>query len=401
MKIIVQKFGGTSVSTPERRALLTEHVLRAVGQGYKVAVVVSAMGRKGDPYATDTLLSLGQNAYPQLSAREKDLLMSCGETISAVVVAGCLQSAGLSSRAFTGAQAGVFTDSTFGAASCLHVDPRALNECLEKDIIPVVTGFQGIDSQGDITTLGRGGSDTTAALLGVALKAEMVEIYTDVDGIMTADPRITPNARVLHSISYDEVYQMADNGAGVIHPRAVDVAMRGNVPLLIRNAMSDAQGTLVTHPAGMAADITGDETVANISVLRKRTQAILKQTDPAQVQEILQLLAKARVSIDLINLFPDSAIFTVSDEDSGVMEPILANHGIRYTLLPGCAKVSAIGEKMRGIPGVMARVLTALQSRGIEVLQTADSHMTIACLVRGESADEAVRALHEAFHLDR
>jgi len=401
MKILIQKYGGTSVSTPERREVLSRRVMEARDEGYKVVVVVSAMGRKGDPYATDTLLSLGCETNPHLTVREKDLLMSCGETISSVVITGLLQSKGIAAQAFTGAQAGVLTDSNFGSASCLHVDPHTLLEALEQDMTPVVTGFQGIDSQGCITTLGRGGSDTTAALLGVALQAERVEIYTDVDGIMTADPRVAPNARVLHSISYDEVYQMADNGAGVIHPRAVNVAMRGNVPLLIRNAMNDTPGTLVSHPVGQAADLTGDEPVANISALRNRTQATLKHTRPAQVQEILGLLAKAHISIDLINLFPDSAVFTVSDEDVALLDPILCSQHVDYTLLSHCAKVSAIGEKMRGIPGVMARVLTALQDQGIEVLQTADSHMTIACLVRGDSTDEAVRALHEAFHLDR
>jgi len=401
MKILVQKFGGTSVSTAERREMLTQRVLHARAQGYKVVVVVSAMGRRGEPYATDTLLSLGDAAFADLAAREKDLLMSCGETISAVVVAGFLQAKGLAAQAFTGAQAGILTDSRFGSASCLHVDPRALIAALEQDIVPVVTGFQGVDAQGAVTTLGRGGSDTTAALLGVALKAELVEIYTDVDGIMTADPRVAPKARVLHSISYDEVYQMADNGAGVIHPRAVDVAMRGSVPLLIRNALSDAQGTLVTHPAGEAADARSDEPVANISALRNRTQATLRHTSPAQVQEILHLLADSHISIDLINLFPDSAVFTVSDADTPVLDDLFREKGVEYSLLSHCAKVSAIGERMRGIPGVMARVLTALQSQGIEVLQTADSHMTIACLVRGDATDDAVRALHEAFHLDQ
>lgn len=397
MKILVQKFGGTSVSTQERRQMLVQRVLKARSQGYKVVLVVSAMGRKGEPYATDTLLSLAAAANPHMDAREKDLLMSCGETISAVLIAGLLQASGVRAQAFTGAQAGILTDDHFGSASCLSVDPRALIRALEEDTVPVITGFQGVSARGDVTTLGRGGSDTSAALVGVALKAELVEIYTDVDGIMTADPRVAPQARVLHSISYDEVYQMADNGAGVIHPRAVDVAMRGNVPLLIRNALSDAQGTLVTHPNGEAGDVSDEQVVANVSALKNRTQITLENTRAVQVQEVLSALAQARISIDLINLFPASAIFTISADDTPALTALLEERGISYRARENCAKVSVIGSRMRGIPGVMSRVMTALQEMGIDVLQTADSHMTISCLVDADRMGDAVRALHEAF----
>jgi len=401
MRILVQKFGGTSVSTQSRRDRLAQRVLKAKSMGYHVVVVVSAMGRKGEPYATDTLLALGLAANSDLQKRERDLLLSCGETISAAVVAGLLQKYGLRAQAFTGAQAGILTDAEFGSASCLNVDPRRLLAALENDIVPVVTGFQGVDAMGDVTTIGRGGSDTTAALLGVALKAEMVEIYTDVDGIMTADPRLAPEARVLHCISYDEVYQMADHGANVIHPRAVDVAMRGSVPLLIRNALSEAEGTLVTHPTGEAADASGNDVVTNISALKDRTQITLSGISPAQAQAALQVLAGRRISIDLINLFPSMAVFTVTGEDGPRAREALEEEGLSFTMLEGCSKVSAIGSRMRGIPGVMSRILTALQKDGIEVLQTADSHMTICCLVRGEQAPDAVRALHREFDLAR
>ena len=247
MRILVQKFGGTSVKSGEARAAAIEKVIAARKSGYSPVVVVSAIGRAGDPYATDTLLNFAREAAgSELNPRENDLLMSCGEIISAVVLAGAFERRGYAARAVTGWQAGIYTNDRFGNASYFQVDAEKLFGLLNAGIIPVVTGFQGITREGDVTTLGRGGSDTTAAILGSALRAEAIEIYTDVDGIMTADPRLLPEARVLPDVSYNEVFQMADHGAKVIHAKAVEIAMRGNVPLIVRNTMSDAAGTRIS-----------------------------------------------------------------------------------------------------------------------------------------------------------
>lgn len=197
MKILVQKFGGTSVSTPERREMATSKVIEAVKNGFSVVVVVSAMGRNGDPYATDTLINMVKSIDSNISKRELDLLMNCGEIISSVTFAATLSKKGYKAKVFTGGQAGIITDDNFGNAEIIKVEPTRLLESLKEGIIPVVAGFQGITEEGDLTTLGRGGSDTTAALLGEALKASAVEIYTDVDGIMTADPRIVSKAHIL------------------------------------------------------------------------------------------------------------------------------------------------------------------------------------------------------------
>ena len=226
MEIIVQKFGGTSVATPEVRALVIKKIQIACEKGFSPVVVVSAMGRKGECYATDTFIELARTANKNIASRELDQILYCGEMISAVIMTGTLQAAGFDAVMLTGGQAGIITDNNFNNARILKVDPTRLLTLLKLGKIPVVCGFQGISADDEFTTLGRGGSDTTASALGVALNAEMIEIYTDVDGIMTADPRIVNNARILDCISYGEVCQLAHQGAKVIHPRAVEIASK-------------------------------------------------------------------------------------------------------------------------------------------------------------------------------
>ena len=233
MKILIQKFGGTSVSTHERRLLVIHKIVTAIEEGYNPVVVVSAMGRKGEPYATDTLLSMISDKFKEANPLSVDLLMSCGETISTVIMSDELNKAGIKALPLTGGQAGIITNDSFNNASVLRVQTSKLMDILQRKELPVVAGFQGQNEDGFITTLGRGGSDVTASLLGVALNAEEIHIYTDVDGIMTADPRIVPEASLIKEISYNEVFQFAVQGAKVIHPRAVDLAMKGNIPLVI------------------------------------------------------------------------------------------------------------------------------------------------------------------------
>ncbi len=401
MRILVQKFGGTSVRTPEARAMAIDKVIAAKKSGYAPVVVVSAIGRTGEPYATDTLLQFAfEAAGAEINPRDKDLLMSCGETISAVVMAGAFEARGYASRALTGWQAGIFTNDRFGNASYYEVDTARLNELLNTGVIPVVTGFQGITRGGDVTTLGRGGSDTSAAILGSALKAEAIEIYTDVDGIMTADPRLLPEARVLPDISYNEMFQMADHGAKVIHPKAVEIAMRGNVPLIVRNTMSDHAGTRISTEAPEGV-LHGVDVLSAIACIGARTQVKVEHATPEIENRLLRGLADADISIDLINLFPDSIVFTIDDDRAVRARRVLDAIGCTYTMLTGCCKVSAIGSRMRGVPGVMARIIRALADEGVTVLQTADSHMTISCLIRSEDAQRAVRALHEEFRLSK
>ncbi|MGJ7045592.1 aspartate kinase [Thermoanaerobacterium xylanolyticum] len=397
--IIVQKFGGTSVSTSERRNMAVSKVVDAIEQGFMPVVVVSAIGRSGDPYATDTLINFAKSIYKDTPKRELDILMSCGEIISSVIFSNVLMSKGYKSKVFTGGQAGIITDDNFGDAEIIRVEPQYLIDALNQNIIPVVAGFQGITVDGDITTLGRGGSDTTAALLGEALKAYAVEIYTDVDGIMTADPRIVSNAHILKRISYNEVFQLAEQGAKVIHPRAVEIAMRGNIPLVIKNTMSDSPGTIITQYNNVYNNIyDSDNLVTGIANMNNRVQVIIELN--RDDKDIFGKIAEAKISIDLINVFPDRKIFTISEADLSKLETLLKENDVKYAIKKNCSKVSIIGNRIRGVPGVMARIIKALSDNNIEIFQTADSHNTISCLVSQDKADIAVKVLHDEFKLE-
>lgn len=244
MRIAVVKFGGTSVSTGEGRKRAQGHIEDLASSGYSVVTVVSAMGRKGDPYSTDTLLSLLGDV--KVSGREIDLLASCGEIISAVVFSNCLNGSGIISVPLTGGQAGIITDGKHGSGSIMRVEPGHLHELLEKGVIPVVTGFQGITEQGEITTLGRGGSDLTAIALASALSAEVVELYKDVDGVMTHDPKLRPNARVVRHVSANSLMEMSLKGCRLVHSEAVRLAIDRNVSFRLRNNFSGDAGTAVT-----------------------------------------------------------------------------------------------------------------------------------------------------------
>lgn len=397
--ILVQKFGGTSVSTAERRNMAVSKVVDAIEQGFMPVVVVSAIGRNGDPYATDTLINFAKSIYKDIPKRELDILMSCGEIISSVIFANTLISRGYKSKVFTGGQAGIITDDNFGDAEIIRVEPQYILDALNQNIIPVVAGFQGITVDGDVTTLGRGGSDTTAALLGEALKAYAVEIYTDVDGIMTADPRIVANAHILKRISYNEVFQLAEQGAKVIHPRAVEIAMRGNIPLIIKNTMTDSPGTIITQYNNVYNNIyESDNLVTGIANMNNRVQIIMDLDKDDK--DIFGKIAEAKISIDLINVFPDKKIFTISEFDLAKLEQLLNENQIKYEKRKNCSKVSIIGNRIRGVPGVMARIIKSLSENGIEIYQTADSHNTISCLVSQDKADKAVKVLHDEFKLE-
>jgi len=393
MKIIVQKFGGTSVATQQRREMVADKIIDAIDRGYKPVVVVSAIGRKGDPYATDTLLSLINNGNCSISKREVDLLLCCGEIISAVVMAETLEKRGYKVTVLTGGQAGIITNNDFGNAEVLKVETKKIMDLLYSGVIPIVTGFQGMTQEGDFTTLGRGGSDVTGAILGEALKAEFIEIYTDVDGIMTADPRIVPEAKVINRISYNEVFQFADQGAKVIHPKAVEYAMRGNIPLYIKNTLSNAPGTIIT-----SSRESRNKIITGITHMSNRSQVSVHFNEDDS-NEIFDILADNMISIDLINVFPKYKVFTVDTKDIYKVEEILKELKLEYNIINNCSKIAVIGNGMKGVPGVMAKILKTLNENGIKVLQTADSHSTIWCLVKDEDTIKAINLLHKAFEL--
>lgn len=399
MHIIIQKFGGTSVATPESRIQIVKKVKKAIEEGFRPVVVVSAIGRRGAPYATDTLIDFVTEQAGQMTPHSYDLLLSCGEIISAVTMTTLLEAEGIKAKAFTGGQAGIITDSCHKNADLLSSKPEALLKTLEKNIVPIVAGFQGMTLDGQITTLGRGGSDTTAAMLGASLKAERIEIYTDVDGIMTADPTVCDKAKIISALSYMEVFQMADSGAKVIHPRAVEYAMRANIPLVIKNTFSDEPGTYIVQNVENVYDKEKHHRVLT-SVAHRYHRTQFKIHEPhAKGENLLGIIADAGISIDLINIFPHEALFTVDESDQGALSELLIEKDYDYESLPRCAKITAIGERMTGVPGIMARILYALDKQDIEIYQTADSLTTIACLIEEKNVSKAIGALHDEFHL--
>ncbi|WP_227766561.1 aspartate kinase [Zhaonella formicivorans] len=406
MRILVQKYGGSSVATEEARQQVAAKIIAAKQEGYSLVVVVSAIGRQGAPYATDTLISLATKSNPELSQRELDLVMSCGEIISGVILAGTLQGMGYKSVCFTGAQAGIITDNQYGDARVVKIDTKRIVNALKDDYIVIVTGFQGVTADGEITTLGRGGSDTTASALGVALDAEAIEIYTDVDGVKTADPRIVAEAKTLTQVTYNEICHLAYEGAKVIHPRAVEIAAQKNIPLKVKCTFNEAPGTLVTnarHTLEQDPPLLNDRPVTGITQITNITQikVILTGADGMQsAAKVFRSLADAGISVDFINVHPKELIFTVKESVAAKAQNILTKLGFNVELRPGCAKVSVVGAGMTGLPGVMASIVEALAEEKIEILQSADSYTTIWCLVEQKSMEKAVRALHNKFKLN-
>ncbi|EGL8222259.1 aspartate kinase [Listeria monocytogenes] len=401
MKIIVQKFGGTSVQNEKSRLMAFNHIKQVLKEGYKVVVVVSAIGRYGDPYATDTLLELIGAKNTKLTAREQDTLLSVGETISASVFTNMLKEAGIKAEAFSGGQAGIITSDDHLNAKITEVDTTRLKNALAELDVAVVAGFQGITANGDITTLGRGGSDTSAAALGVSLQADYIDIFTDVDGMMTADPRIVEHARSLPRVSYNEVSNMAYQGAKVIHPRAVEIAMTAKIPMRIRSTYLESTGTLVTSLADDSGHFDVKERmVTGVAHVTNLTQ-ISVQTDTVKAQQLaFKILADAGISLDFINISTNSVIFTLPEEKSHVVKQLLEDEALETSVRQACAKVSIVGAGITGVPGVTAKIVGALSEKNIPILQSADSHTTIWVLVREEDLISAVNALHDVFCLE-
>lgn len=401
--IVVQKFGGTSVGTAAGRAALRERVRDALGAGRRPVVVVSAMGRAGEPYATDTLLSLldGHDVVP----READMLASCGEVISAVLISHELREAGVPAMALTGGEAGVVTDDVFGDATVLTVDPAALRSALAAGVVPVVTGFQGVTLAREVTTLGRGGSDTSACAIGAALHADAVEIYTDVDGVMTADPRACEGVRVLDALQYEELFHMAKHGAKVMHAPAAETAMAAGVPVWVRNTYSTAPGTLITDAERISAErrrrvataVSHADGIARIIV------AMSPEEDPGArmraLTRVFRAMADAGASLDMFTPVGSSLAFSLTEARLADAIVALDRITLPYEIQTDLAKVTLVGAGMHGVPGVMARTAEALSAAGVDILQIADSHYTISVLVHQEVRREAIKALHDEFGL--
>ena len=399
--VIVMKFGGTSVATPEGRASIAARVTAALESGAAPVVVVSAMGRAGAPYATDTLLSLVGD-LPSEPA-ERDWLMATGEIVSAVVCAHELRAAGIEARALTGAEAGIVTDDTHGSASIIEIHPGPLQAALAAGLVPVVAGFQGVAASGRLTTLGRGGSDTTACALGVALQADAVEIYTDVDGVLSADPRSCEGTSVLETIRADELFQMSRHGARVVHTPAAELALASGLAVIVRNTYSDHPGTRVAdisayRPDRVATSVTCSSGVARVRVALPAPEGT--RAHMAAQTRIYRAMADAGVSLDMFTPVGETLVFSVPEDALDRACDVLGSLGLTYQVQAGLAKVTLIGAGMHGVPGVLARVAECLADASVTILQIADSHTTISVVVSAAESRTAVQALHDGFELE-
>ncbi|GAB4072607.1 aspartate kinase [Barrientosiimonas marina] len=403
MQILVQKFGGTSVQSEDNRMHAIQHIKNALMNNYKVVVVVSALGRKPAPYATDSLLDLVDFPKSYNSNRELDLLMSCGETIASVVLSNELQKNHINATALTGSQAGFLTNDEFNEAKIREVKPdRVYDEFHNHDVV-VVAGFQGQTPAGDTTTIGRGGSDTTAAAIGAGLNAERIEIFTDVNGVMTADPNMVASARSLDIVTYTEICNLAYQGAKVIHPRAVEIAMQAKIPMRVRSAYAEDEGTLITASSSqeLGTDIP-DRLITGIAHMSSITQISVqtKKDSNAMQSDIFKAMAEAGISVDFINISPTGVVYTVPDTHTEKAVSILKTLGFYPEITEDCAKVSAVGAGMTGEPGVAAKIVQSLTDAGVQILQSADSHTTIWVLIHQQDLKTAVNALHDVFALN-
>ncbi len=403
MTIVVQKFGGTSVESYEKMQQVCDIIKDYKKKNMDLVVVVSAMGRKGAPYATDTLINLCKQVNDNPSKRELDLIMSCGEIISGTILVNMLKSDGVNAVFLTGSQAGIYTDGKFSDSRIVDIKPERIYKELSQGKVVVIAGFQGMTESGEITTLGRGGSDTSAVAIGKALECDNVEIYTDVDGIMTADPRVEPEAKVLNYINYEEVFQMADKGAKVIHPRAVEIAKSGAITLNIKNTLNPS------YPGTKISDMCPKFEVKKEEDALKTITAVAHKSGIAQVKvksrediftDIMNDIEENEISLDMINFFIEEKAFVIDNNKVKTLAKILTNHNLDYVIKENCAKVTLIGSKMTGIPGVMSKIVRALSKDKIDLLQTSDSNMTISCLVEEKDMKKAVHAIHEEFKLN-
>jgi len=386
--LVVMKFGGTSVADPEKIRRVARRLVEAKQRGSRVVAVVSAMGQH-----TDDLVALAQEVSPRPKPRELDMLISVGERISCALVAMAISDLGHDAISLTGSQAGIVTDTSHGRAKIVEVRARRVHEALEQDKVVLVAGFQGVSTDFDITTLGRGGSDTTAVALAAALGAEACEIYTDVDGVFTADPRVVPGARKLHAVSYEEMLELAASGAKVLALRSVEFARNHGVRLHVRSTFTDEDGTWVTEE---------DERMlekAMISGVTHTLEEAVYRIEGAERADLFEALAGAGANLDTIIQIGGEIVFSSPLEDREVATTALDGLGVRWSELEGLGKVSVVGAGMRSHPGIAARTFATLRELGVEPRFVATSPIKIAFFVAREDVERTVQALHEAFDL--
>jgi aspartate kinase len=397
-RVAVLKFGGTSLATPRERAIAYRRVRDARESGFATVAVVSAIGRHPAPYATDTLLGLVER---RSGTANSDLLLASGELIAAAVFADGLVAEGIDAVALSGAQAGIFTDGRHGDATILRVDPQAVCEVLDRGAVPVVAGFQGVTESGSITTLGRGGTDLSAIAIGHALDAQRVDIYTDVSGAMTADPRRVPEARTIDRASLAEMTELASHGAKVMHHKAAEYANRTGTNYSIKGLRTD-RGTLVDEHAEIDRPVTGVTSSGRVTWVRIIRGDIESPQRRMETElEMFRRVAEAQISIDQVTINQAGVAFVIEGNRGGEIRRLLGDLNLAVRLREGCAKLSIVGTGMRDAPGVVHRVVDALSHADVEIIHCTDSNVTISILVPEDHVTRAESAVHQKFDLDK
>jgi len=405
MSIVVQKYGGTSVGTPEKIKKVAARVTAAKAAGHDVVVVVSAMGD-----TTDDLIALLNQITESPDAREYDMLLSTGEQVSAALLTMAIHSLGFKATSLTGWQAGVHTEDIPSKARITHIKLDRIQKELGEGKIVVVTGFQGIDSHGDITTIGRGGSDTSAVVIAAALKADVCEIYTDVDGVYTADPRIVKDARKIKTISYDEMLELASLGAQVLHPRSVECAKNYGLVIHLRSSFSNEEGTYIKEGTGMEKTDVVNGVALDLNIAKV---GILKIPDkPGIAAKLFKTLGDAKINVDMIiqsihssGNFADMAFTVNKTEMKKAVE--VTNKVARELSAEGVvsdgdvAKISIVGVGMISKPGVAGDMFEALGKNGINIEMISTSEIKISCVIKAEQGKKAMEILHKEFNLGK
>ncbi len=401
--VIVQKYGGTSVGSIERIKAVAERVARTKRAGHSVAVIVSAMSGE-----TDKLIGLAQQVSRNPEGREMDLLLSSGERISAALTAMAISNLGIPALSFTGRQVGIITDADHTKAKIERISADKVKEALGRGIVPVIAGFQGITETSEVTTLGRGGSDLTAVAVAAAVKADVCEIYTDVDGVFTTDPNIVPEARKLDKISYDEMLELASLGAKVLQARSVEFAKKYDVPVVVRSSFNDNPGTLVVKEDSDMEDVV----VSGVAYDKNQSKITVTGVPdkPGVAARLFEAIAGANIVVDMIvqNVSSDGKAtdisFTVPKTESRqavkITENVVSELGARdVKIRDDIAKISIVGVGMRTHSGVAAKMFGALAQHRINIMMISTSEIKVSCVIDSKYTELAVRVLHDAFNL--
>jgi len=402
-KLLVQKFGGTSLEDANRIEVVADIIAKTISEGNKVAVVLSAMGEE-----TDRLIDLAKSIHSEPNLREYDALVSTGEQISVALMAMALNKRNLKAKSYTAYQLGIKTNKTHGRARIVDVKVDKLKKQLKKGVIPVITGFQGLNDEGDITTLGRGGSDTTGVAIAVALQADECQIYTDVDGVFTTDPRICTKARLLDQISFDEMLELSSTGTKVLQLRAVEYASKHDMPIRVLSSFSESKGTLVEEKEDMERPV-----ISGLSSIDTEAKLTIRGVPdlPGVAAKILGPVSDAGIDVDVIvqNISADNTTdftFTVDQSDADAAKMILKETseslgGGSIEVDDDIAKVSIVGRGMRGQSGIASKMFQALADHEINILMITTSEIKISVVIQKDLMEKAINALHDTFQLDK